>query len=66
MLALVLAAAVTHGRVSRMVPDAAGELRPATAADFQAALDSVQPGQTIVLGAGQVYRGPFHLPQKSG
>lgn len=33
---------------------------------FQAALDSAQPGDEIVLEAGATYIGPFTLPMKSG
>jgi len=34
--------------------------------DLQAAIDTAQPGDTIVLAAGAVYRGSFMLPNKSG
>ncbi len=34
--------------------------------DFQSALYSAQPGDTIVLAAGATYTGPFTLPVKSG
>ncbi|HVF51320.1 MAG TPA: hypothetical protein VNA19_14615, partial [Pyrinomonadaceae bacterium] len=34
--------------------------------DFQAALNTAQPGDTIVLAAGATYTGPFTLPRKSG
>ncbi|HSE33411.1 MAG TPA: hypothetical protein VLA93_17700, partial [Pyrinomonadaceae bacterium] len=34
--------------------------------DLQRALNRAQPGDTIVLEAGAVYRGPFTLPVKSG
>ncbi|MDQ3252502.1 MAG: right-handed parallel beta-helix repeat-containing protein, partial [Acidobacteriota bacterium] len=39
---------------------------PATAADFQAALNAAQPGDTIILEAGTTYRGPFYLTDKAG
>ncbi|MBA3320276.1 MAG: hypothetical protein H0T45_02355, partial [Pyrinomonadaceae bacterium] len=39
---------------------------PATAADFQAALDAAQPGDIIILEASVTYRGPFDLPDKAG
>ena len=34
--------------------------------DLQDAIDQARPGDTIVLEAGAVYRGPFTLPLKSG
>jgi len=34
--------------------------------DFQAALDEARPGDVIILSAGSVFTGPFHLPRKSG
>src|SRR5690348_15541333 len=34
--------------------------------DFQRALNSAKPGDTIVLEAGAAYTGPFTLPVKSG
>ncbi len=34
--------------------------------DFQAALDSAKPGDTIVLEAGSTFRGAFKLPNKPG
>jgi cellulose synthase/poly-beta-1,6-N-acetylglucosamine synthase-like glycosyltransferase len=34
--------------------------------EFQDALDRANPGDTIVLASGGTYRGPFHLPAKSG
>ena len=34
--------------------------------DLQKAIDDARPGDTIVLEAGKVYRGPFTLPNKSG
>ena len=34
--------------------------------DFQRALNSAKPGDTIELKAGEVYEGPFILPAKSG
>src|SRR5947208_1882686 len=34
--------------------------------DFQAALNSAQPGSVIVLQAGATYAGNFSLPNKTG
>lgn len=34
--------------------------------DFQAALDSAQPGDVITLAAGATFTGPFVLPRKPG
>src|SRR5207249_11202520 len=34
--------------------------------DFQAALNSAQPGDQILLAAGATYVGPFTLPVKAG
>src|SRR6516165_1750048 len=34
--------------------------------DFQSALNSAQPGDTIVLEAGSTYSGHFTLPDKPG
>ncbi len=34
--------------------------------DFQAALNSAQPGDQILLAAGATYTGPFTLPAKTG
>jgi len=34
--------------------------------DLQAALDAAAPGDTLVLPAGAVYRGPFNLPKTNG
>jgi len=33
---------------------------------FQAALDEARPGDVIILSAGSVFTGPFHLPRKVG
>ncbi|HKR57198.1 MAG TPA: hypothetical protein VJS20_12930, partial [Gemmatimonadales bacterium] len=35
-------------------------------ADPQAALDAAQPGDTVSLEAGAVFRGNFILPRKTG
>ena len=40
--------------------------RSRPAANLQAAIDSAQPGDTILLAAGRHYRGNFILPAKSG
>src|SRR5262249_38162993 len=34
--------------------------------DLQAAINSAAPGDTIILDAGAIYRGPFTLPKKIG
>ena len=34
--------------------------------NLQDALEDARPGDTIILDAGKVYRGPFTLPKKSG
>src|SRR5688572_24629114 len=34
--------------------------------NLQRAIDDARPGDTIVLEAGAVYKGPFTLPVKSG
>ena len=34
--------------------------------DFQAALNSAQPGDVITLAAGATYQGPFRLPVNTG
>src|SRR5215475_7039144 len=34
--------------------------------DLQAAINSANPGDTIILDAGAIYRGPFTLPKKTG
>ena len=34
--------------------------------DLQAALNEAQPGETLVLATGAVYKGPFKLPKKTG
>jgi hypothetical protein len=41
-------------------------LQVARNGDLQRALDQARPGDTIVLEAGAVYKGPFTLPVKSG
>ncbi|HEX8887610.1 MAG TPA: hypothetical protein VF779_00430, partial [Pyrinomonadaceae bacterium] len=42
----------------------AGTITVPAGGDFQAALNSAQPGDTIVLQAGASYTGPFTLPKK--
>jgi hypothetical protein len=34
--------------------------------DLQSAIDQAQPGDTIILEAGAVYKGPITLPAKTG
>ncbi|HEX8174223.1 MAG TPA: Calx-beta domain-containing protein [Pyrinomonadaceae bacterium] len=44
----------------------AGTIYVQAGGDFQAALNSAQPGDTIVLTAGAIYKGAFTLPFKYG
>jgi regulation of enolase protein 1 (concanavalin A-like superfamily) len=44
----------------------AGTISVPAGGDFQAALNSAQPGDTILLAAGATYRGNFVLPAKGG
>ncbi len=37
-----------------------------SSSDFQTALDTAAPGQTIVLQTGHVYEGPFYFRRKTG
>src|ERR1041384_8303473 len=55
--ALVASAAVSARAATVNVP---------AGGDLQAALNSAQPGDTIVLQAGATYVGPITLPVKSG
>src|ERR1051325_3865746 len=48
------------------VPPKGKALTSPAGGDLQAALDSAQPGDTIVLEAGATFAGPFQLPAKSG
>jgi len=41
-------------------------IRVPAGGSFQAALDRALPGDVIVLSAGSVFTGPFHLPRKRG
>ena len=41
-------------------------IQVAAGGDFQAALDAAQPGDEIVLQAGDTYTGNFVLPAKNG
>jgi hypothetical protein len=48
-------------------PSATGAtLDVAAGGDLQAALDAAHPGDEIVLAAGAVFSGAFHLPNKAG
>ncbi|MBV9209500.1 MAG: hypothetical protein JOZ52_02660 [Acidobacteria bacterium] len=47
-------------------PAHAATINVAAGGDFQAALNSAQPGDTIVLAAGATYTGAYTLPNKSG
>jgi len=54
-------------RLSTTTSSSGGTTRQVPAGgDFQAALDSAQPGDTIVLQAGATYTGNFVLPAKGG
>ncbi len=48
------------------VPNAGRTIPVPAGGNFQAALNTAQPGDTIVLQAGQTYTGPFTLPSKPG
>jgi hypothetical protein len=41
-------------------------IRVTAGGSLQAALDSARPGDEIVLDAGAIFTGPFHLPRKVG
>src|SRR5262245_29031375 len=47
-------------------PTAGADIQVPSQMDLQTALNSAQPGQSIVLEAGRVYEGPFRLPRKDG
>ena len=47
-------------------PPSGNHINVPSGGDFQAALNSAQPGDTITLAAGATYTGPFTLPAKSG
>jgi biofilm PGA synthesis N-glycosyltransferase PgaC len=48
------------------LPEATRTVSVPAGASLQAALDAARLGDTLVLDAGAVYRGPFRLPKKSG
>src|SRR5437667_9188178 len=59
--------ALPQSYVDSSYPVLTGSTIPVSAGgDFQAALNSAQPGDTIVLAAGATFVGPFTLPVKSG
>jgi hypothetical protein len=66
----VLAAAALVGCDWHENGQAAGQAGPvvklAPGGDLQRAIDRARPGDTIILEAGQVYKGPITLPVKSG
>jgi hypothetical protein len=66
----VLAAAALVGCGWHENGQAAGQGGPvvklAPGGDLQRAIDRSRPGDTIILEAGQVYKGPITLPVKSG
>jgi hypothetical protein len=66
----VLAAAALVGCGWHENGQAAGQAGPvvklAPGGDLQRAIDRARPGDTIILEAGQVYKGPITLPVKSG
>lgn len=47
-------------------PSPDGVFRVAAGGDLQAVLEAAQPGHSIELEAGAVFRGPFVLPEKAG
>lgn len=49
-----------------LVPSSGRTFAVPPGGDFQDALDEAQLGDTIVLQAGAVYKGPFTLPDKKG
>jgi hypothetical protein len=59
MVFVVCVAGMTSRASAATITVGAGE-------SFQAALDSAQPGDTIVLQAGATFTGPFILPVKAG
>ncbi len=70
LLALLVAGAVIAlvQRARRVSPPQreGSTLRLGRDGDLQDAIDQAQPGDTIVLDAGIVYKGPITLPVKSG
>ncbi len=63
---LIVGAGIFVLRGGRGVQREGSIIRVDRGGDFQQALDQARPGDTIVLQAGAVYRGPFTLPVKSG
>ena len=51
---------------TREVPPSGRTVAVRSGGDFQAALNTAQPGDVITLEAGATFRGPFTLPRKTG
>src|SRR5438132_9288347 len=59
--------ALPQSYVDTSYPVQSGQSIPVSAGgDFQGALNSAQPGDTILLAAGATFVGPFTLPVKGG
>lgn len=79
LLALMILFAIAPVTASPVAPEAPRErveiertappgrtIQVAAGGSLQAALDEARPGDVIILSAGSVFVGPFHLPRKSG
>src|SRR6267142_2232707 len=53
-------------RARRVANGTSGTLRLKAGDNLQRALETAQPGDTIVLDAGATFTGPFTLPAKTG
>src|SRR2546422_1528916 len=62
---LVLSLLFVSGAI-RAIQGSATTITVPAGGDFQAALNSAQPGDTIVLTAGATYTGSFRLPVNTG
>ncbi len=53
-------------KLDSTAPSSGATINVAAGADLQAAIDRANPGDVIVLAAGAVFAGSYHLPNKSG
>lgn len=59
-------AALPRDTVDLAIPREGRTVQVEAGSDLQAALDAAVPGDTLVLPAGAVFRGPFNLPKTTG
>ena len=64
VLACLVFLSLSHEALGRQNPGAAATRYVSAGGDLQAALNEANPGDTIVLGAGATFTGPFVLLDK--